>query len=122
MFDPIMYLKVFAVGGFICLIGQILIITTRMTSARILVTFLLLGVFLQAIGVFEYIKEWAGSGITIPIVGFGYNIAKGAMDGGATEGLLGVITGGLSATATGITAAVVSAFIFSLIFSSKTKK
>jgi len=122
MFDPIMYLKVFAVGGAICVIGQILIITTKMTSARILVTFLMLGVFLQAIGIFEPMKAWAGSGVTIPIMGFGYMLAKGAIDGGQTSGLLGVISGGLEATAMGITAAVVAAFIFAMIFSSKTKK
>ena len=122
MFDPIMYLKVFAIGGFICLIGQILIVTTKMTSVRILVTFLLLGVFMQIIGVFEPLKELFGSGVTIPIMGFGYALAKGAIDGGQTDGLLGVISGGLEATAAGITSAVIAAFIFAMIFSSKTKK
>ena len=122
MFDAVMYLKVFAIGGLICLIGQILIITTKMTSARILVTFLVLGVFLQAINVFEPLKEFAGSGVTIPIMGFGYNLAKGAIEGGQAEGLLGVIKGGMEAVAGGITAAVVIAFIVALLFSSRTKK
>ena len=122
IFDPMMYLKVFLVGGLICLIGQILIITTKMTSARILVTFLLSGVFLHVIGVFEPLKEFAGSGVTIPIMGFGYLLAKGAIEGWYDYGLIGLLTGGLTATSAGIAAAVVSAFVFSLLFSSKTKK
>lgn len=122
MFDPIMYLKVFAIGGLVCLIGQILIITTKMTSARILVSFLLLGVALEALGLFQPIKEFAGSGITIPIIGFGASLAHGAIDTGNTMGLLGVFTGGLTATAAGIAAAVLAGYIVGLIFNSKTKK
>ena len=122
MFDPIMYLKVFAIGGLVCLIGQILIITTKMTSARILVSFLLLGVALEALGLFQPIKEFAGSGITIPIIGFGASLAHGAIDAGTTMGLLGVFTGGLTATAAGIAAAVLAGYIVGLIFNSKTKK
>ncbi len=122
MFDPIIYLKVFAIGGAICLIGQILIITTKMTSARILVTFLLLGVLLQTVGVFDAMRDFASSGVTIPIMGFGAMLAKGAIEGGAEGGVLGIVSGGLEATATGITAAVVAAFIFALIFNSRTKK
>lgn len=122
MFDPIMYLKVFAIGGLVCLIGQILIITTKMTSARILVSFLLLGVALEAFGLFQPIKEFAGSGITIPIIGFGASLAHGAIDAGNTMGLLGVFTGGLTATAAGIAAAVLAGYIVGLIFNSKTKK
>lgn len=122
MFDVLMYLKVFAIGGLICLIGQILIITTKMTSARILVTFLVLGVFMHAVGIFEPIKEFAGSGITVPIIGFGYNLAKGAIEGGEAEGILGVLKGGLEAVAGGIAVAVVIAFIVALIFNSRTKK
>lgn len=122
MFDPIIYLKVFAIGGLVCLIGQILIITTKMTSARILVSFLLLGVALEALGLFQPIKEFAGSGITIPIIGFGASLAHGAIDAGNTMGLLGVFTGGLTATAAGIAAAVLAGYIVGLIFNSKTKK
>ena len=121
MFDILMYLKVFAIGGVICMLGQILVITTKMTSARILVTFLLLGVFLEAIGVFDSMKHFAGSGVTIPIMGFGYSLAKGAIEGAHNSGVLGVLTGGLSATSAGITSAVVMAFFMALIFSSKTK-
>ena len=117
-----MYLKVFAIGGLVCLIGQILIITTKMTSARILVSFLLLGVALEALGLFQPIKEFTGSGITIPIIGFGASLAHGAIDAGNTMGLLGVFTGGLTATAAGIAAAVLAGYIVGLIFNSKTKK
>ena len=122
MFDPIMYLKVFAVGGFICLLGQILIITTKITSARILVSFLLIGAFLEIIGVYQKIYEFAGSGISIPIVGFGASLARGAINAGQTDGLIGVLTGGLSATAGGLAAAIFAGFLVGLIFSSKTKK
>jgi len=122
MFDPIMYLKVFMIGGLVCLIGQVLIITTQMTSARILVSFLVFGVVLEVLGVFTPLKEWAGSGVTVPIMGFGHTLAKGAMEGYETDGVLGLIKGALEASSPGITVAVVSAFIFALIFNSKTKK
>ena len=116
------YLIVFAVGGLICVLAQILIIRTRMTSARILVLFELIGVFLQAINVFEPIKAFAKSGVTIPIVGFGASLAKGAMEAVAKDGILGIFTGGLTATAGGIAAAVGFAYFFALIFKSHSKK
>ena len=122
MFDILMYLKVFLIGGAICMIGQILVITTKMTSARILVTFLLLGVVLQCVGAFEPMKEFAGSGVTVPIMGFGYTLAKGAIIAGQEQGLLGIFVGGLKATAGGIAVAVTMAFLVSLFFNSKTKK
>ena len=122
MFDAILYLKVFLVGGFVCMLGQVLIITTKMTSARILVTFLTLGVILEIFNVFEPINEFCASGITVPIIGFGYSLARGAIQGYETFGALGIFTGGLQAVAAGIAAAVVSAFIVSLIFKSKTKR
>jgi len=122
MFDFLMYLKVFLIGGAICMIGQILVITTKMTSARILVTFLLLGVVLECVGAFEPMKEFAGSGVTVPIMGFGYTLAKGAIIAGEQQGLLGVFVGGLKAAAGGIAVAVTMAFLVSLFFSSKTKK
>ena len=109
------YLKVFAVGGGICVIGQILINLTKITPARILVIFLLLGVFLEAIGVFKYIKEFAQAGITIPITGFGSNLAKGAIEGAKENGLFGAITGGIKAAAAGISSAIFIGFIVGLI-------
>ncbi len=116
------YLIVFVVGGFVCLIAQILIIRTRMTSARILVLFELIGVFLQAVMLFEPIKNFANAGITVPIVGFGASLARGAMEAVKTDGILGIFTGGLVATAGGIAAAVGFGYLFALIFRSKSKK
>ncbi len=116
------YLIVFGIGGAVCLIGQILIVRTRMTSARILVLFLLIGVLLEAAQIFEPIKNFAKSGITVPIVGFGASIAKGAIDGAKTQGILGVLKGGLTATAGGIAAAMFFAFVFAIIFKARSKK
>lgn len=115
------YLKVFAVGGMICLIGQLLINLTKMTSAKILVTFLLLGVLLEAIGLFDAIKEFAKAGITIPITGFGSTLAKGAIEGVKNEGLLGALTGGMKAAAAGLSSAIFFGFLISLIFKARTK-
>ena len=115
------YLKVFLVGGTICLIGQVLINTTKMTSARILVGFLLTGVVLETIGVYKYIKEFGGAGATVPIVGFGSNLARGAIDGTLENGLLGAITGGIEAVAGGIAGVIFISFIVGLISTSKTK-
>lgn len=116
------YLIVFLVGGTICLLAQILIIRTRMTSARILVLFELIGVFLQAVMLFEPIKEFAKAGITVPIIGFGASLARGAMEGVKKFGILGIFNGGLTATAAGIAAAVGFAYFFALIFKSHSKK
>lgn len=116
------YLIVFCVGGFVCMLAQILIIRTRMTSARILVLFLLIGVFLQAVNIFEPIKNFAKSGITVPIIGFGASLAKGAIDGVKEFGILGIFSGGLTATAAGIAAAVGFGYLFALIFRARSKK
>lgn len=115
------YLWVFLIGGLVCMLGEILIIYTNITSARILVTFVIIGVILQAFGIFDPISQFAKAGINVPIVGFGASLAKGAIAGAKSKGLLGVFTGGIEATAAGIAAAVVFAFIFALIFKSKTK-
>ena len=115
------YLWVFLIGGFICMLGQVLIIYTNITSARILVTFVLIGVLLQAFNIFDPISSFARAGINVPIFGFGASLAKGAMSAVKAKGLLGAFTGGLEATAGGIAAAIVFAFIFSIIFRSKTK-
>jgi len=115
------YLKVFTVGGLVCLIGQLLINLTKMTSAKILVTFLLVGVLLEAVGVFDAIKDFAKAGITIPITGFGSTLAKGAIEEVKTAGLLGALTGGMKAAAAGLSSAIFFGFLFSLICKSRTK-
>jgi stage V sporulation protein AE len=122
VFDIIlMYLKVFVVGGLICTIAQLLINYTKITAGKILVSFLLAGVFLQAVGVYQYIVDFAGAGATVPICGFGYLLADGAIKG-AKISLFKAITGGVSAAAMGITAAIVFGYVFSLIFKSRSKK
>lgn len=115
-----MYVKVFVVGGLICTIAQLLINYTKVTAGKILVYFLLAGVFLQAIGVYQYIVDFAGAGATVPICGFGYLLADGAIKG-AKISLFKAITGGISAAAMGITAAIVFGYIFALIFRSRSK-
>ena len=115
------YLRVFLVGGIVCLIGQLLINLTKMTSAKILVTFLLLGVVLEAVGVFDAIKEFARAGITIPITGFGSTLTKGAIDGAKKNGLTGALTGGMQAAAAGLSSAIFFGFLISLIFKARTK-
>lgn len=115
------YLKVFAIGGLVCTIAQILINRTKMSSARILVLFLLIGVFLEGVGLFSYIKDFAGAGITVPITGFGSTLIKGAKEG-AKEGLLEAITYGFRNMASGLTAAIFFGFFFALIFKSHSKK
>lgn len=115
------YLIVFLVGGSICLLGQILVIRTQMTTSRILVLFLLLGVLLEAFGLYAPFAEFAKAGATIPISGFGSSLAKGAIEGAKTSGILGVFKGGLTATSAGIAAAVGFSYLMALIFSSKTK-
>ena len=118
----LMYLKVFLVGGFICMLGQILIIKTNITSSRILVLFVVIGAILEGLGIYQPIVYFAGAGATVPIVGFGRSLAKGVIEAVREQGLLGVFTGGITATAGGIAAAVVFAYIMALIFNSKTKK
>ncbi len=113
--------KAFVVGGLICMIAQILINYTKITAGKILVVFLLAGVFLQAVGVYQYIVDFAGAGATTPISGFGYLLAQGAIKG-AKISLFKAITGGITAAAMGITAAIVFGYIFALIFKSKSKK
>lgn len=115
------YLQVFAVGGVICMIGQVLLNLTKMTPARILVSFLLLGVFLETIGVFKYVKEFGGAGATVPICGFGSILAKGAMEGARADGILGAFTGGVTAGAAGLSAAIIIGFLIALIFNSRNK-
>ena len=115
------FVKAFAVGGLVCMIAQILINKTKMTSARILVLFLLLGVFLEFVGAFEFIEGFAGAGITIPITGFGSTIVKGAQEG-AKIGLFEAVTYGFRNMAGGLTAAIFFGFLFAIIFKSHSKK
>ncbi|HAC11195.1 MAG TPA: stage V sporulation protein AE [Clostridiales bacterium] len=115
------FLKAFAVGGAICAIAQIIVNFTDWTSGKILVYFMLAGVVLQGLGLYQYLVDFAGAGATVPICGFGYLLANGAMKG-AERGLFGAFTGALSAAAAGISAAVIFSFIMALIFRSKSKK
>jgi stage V sporulation protein AE len=118
----LIYLKVFAVGGAICVIGQILINTTKITSARILVIFVVSGAFLHTIGVYKYIEEFGKAGATIPISGFGASLAKGAIKSVQEIGFLGIFHGGTERVAVGLAAAIFVGFIIGLLFRSKTKK
>lgn len=109
-------LKAFVIGGGLCVIGQLLIDFTRLTPARILTGFVVAGVFLTAIGVYEPLVKFAGGGATTPLTGFGYLLAKGVRKAITEDGIIGVLTGGLTATAGGIAAALVAGFVMSLIF------
>ena len=115
------FVKAFVVGGAICVVAQLLINYTKITAGKILVYFLLAGVLLQAVGVYQYIVDFGGTGATVPICGFGYLLAKGAMEG-AKESLLMAITGGITSAGMGITAAIIFGYLFALIFKSKSKK
>ena len=114
-------LKAFFVGGFICMLGQILIDYTKLTPARILVTYVVSGVVLTAIGVYGPIVKFAGAGATIPLTGFGYSLANGVVEAVNQYGFIGILCGGLTATAAGITAAIFFGFIMSLLFKSGDK-
>ncbi len=114
-------LYAFLVGGFICLIGQVLIDYTRLTPARILVSFVVSGVILTAIGIYDPIVKFAGAGATVPLVGFGYSLAMGVQEGVTQYGLIGALSGGLTATAAGITASVTFGLLMALLFKSGDK-
>ena len=115
------YLKAFIIGGILCTIGQVFIDKTKLTPARILVGFVVGGVILSALGFYEPLVEFAGAGATVPLSGFGHSLAKGVRSAVAEKGFLGIFTGGLSATAGGITAALVFGFIIALFFKPKDK-
>ena len=110
------YLNAFLCGGILCAIGQILIDKTKLTPARILTGYVVAGVLLSALGLYQPIADWGGAGATVPLTGFGHALAKGVSKAVAEKGWLGVLTGGLTATAGGITAAVVFGVIMALIF------
>ena len=116
------YLNTFIVGGAICLIGQILLSRTALTPGRILVIFVTSGVILGAIGIYEPIARFGKAGATIPLTGFGYSLVKGGFKAVDESGLIGAFIGPVTATAAGITAAIVFGYIIALLFSSNTKK
>ena len=115
------YLKAFIMGGFLCLIGQVLIDKTKLTPARILVSYVVIGVLLGALGIYKPIADFAGAGATVPLTGFGYTLANGVKDAVDIHGFIGIFTGGLKATAGGITAAIVAGLLASLLFKAKDK-
>ena len=114
-------LKAFLVGGALCVIGQLFIDLTKLTPARILVTYVVSGVVLWAAGLYEPLVKWAGAGATVPLTGFGYTLSKGVVKAISEQGALGILTGGLTATAGGITAAIVFALLTSLVARPKMK-
>lgn len=118
----VMYLKVFLVGGLICMIGELIEIKTKITPARILVIFLMVGAILGGFGIYNYLVEWAGAGATLPITGFGNSLARGAIEGAKSNGLFGAIGGGLMATSAGIAVSIGLSYVMSFFTSSKSKK
>ncbi len=115
------YLRAFLCGGLLCAIGQILIDQTKLTPARILVSYVVGGVVLGGLGIYEYIRAWGGAGATIPLTGFGYNLAKGVRQAVEQDGWVGIFTGGLTAAAGGVTAAILFGYLAALIFRPKDK-
>ena len=115
------YLKAFLVGGAICLIGQLLIDKTQLTPARILVSYVVIGVLLGAVGLYEPFAEFAGAGATVPLTGFGNTLVKGVREAVDKQGFLGVFTGGLKATAGGIAAAITAGLLAAILFRPKDK-
>lgn len=115
------YLKAFIVGGLLCVIGQILIDKTKLTPARILVGYVVAGVILSALGLYEPLANFAGAGASVPLTGFGHTLTNGVKEAVNHDGFLGILIGGLKATAGGITAAIISGLLVSLIFKAKDK-
>lgn len=116
------YLKAFLCGGMLCIIGQLLIDRTSLTPARILVSYVVAGVILGGLGLYQPIIDWAGAGATVPLTGFGSLLAKGTKEAVAEKGLIGALTGGITAAAGGITAAIFFGFLVALLFKSKPKR
>lgn len=116
------YVNAFIIGGLICVVGQILIDATKLNPANILVIFLSAGVILGAVGIYEPIVKIGGAGATVPLPGFGYVLAKGAIEGAKTDGILGAFSGGIQAASGGLAAATFFGYLMSVIFNPKTKK
>lgn len=110
------YVNAFVCGGILCAVGQILIDKTKLTPARILVLYVVSGVVLGGLGIYDYIEQWGGAGATVPLTGFGYALANGVEKAVTEQGFLGALSGGITATAAGITAAIVFGFLVALIF------
>jgi stage V sporulation protein AE len=126
MYEPYLqilwgFLKAFVVGGGICMVAQIVINFTDLTAGKILVTFMLVGVVLQGLGLYQYLVDFAGAGATVPISGFGYLLANGGIKG-AEKGFFGAVTGALSSASAGISAAVIFSFLMAMLFKSKSKR
>lgn len=119
--DFLMYIKVFLVGGLLCLVGQVLIDYTKLTPARILTIYVVAGVALSAIGLYQPLADWAGAGASVPLTGFGHTLAKGIRQAVAEKGLLGVFTGGFTAAAAGLCAAVFFGLLVALVFKPRDK-
>ena len=119
--DLFLYAKAFLVGGLLCAVGQLGLSLTRLTTARILVVYVTAGVVLGGLGLYAPLVDWAGAGATVPLTGFGYALAQGARKAVAEQGLLGAFTGGITATAGGIAAAVLFGYLFALLARPKTK-
>ena len=121
MIDWMMFVKAFIVGGLICVIGEILLLKTRLTSARILVLFVVTGVVLSAVGLYGPLADFAGAGATVPLTGFGYTLAMGAMEAVNEYGPFGALFGGITKSAAGISAAILFGLLNALIFQPKAK-
>ena len=121
-FDWMLLIRCFIISGLLCVIGQILIDKTKLTPARILVIYVTTGVILGGLGIYKYLVDFAGAGATVPLTGFGYNLAKGTIKAVQENGLIGTFTGGLKASAGGIAAAVFFGYIASLVAKPKIKK
>ncbi len=117
-----MLLKAFLVGGLLCMLGQILVDRTRLTPARILSSYVVAGVVLSALGLYQPLVDFAGAGAAVPLTGFGHLLAKGVREAVRADGFLGALTGGLTASAAGITAAVFAALLCAILFRAKAKK
>lgn len=115
------YIKAFLIGGLLCLIGQILIDKTKLTPARILVSYVVVGVILGAIGIYKPLVDFAGAGATVPLTGFGNNLAKGVREAIDQDGFIGIFTGGFTAGAGGVAAAIFAGLVASLLFKAKDK-
>lgn len=117
----LMYIKAFVVGGILCAIGQVLILKTQLTSARILVGYVTTGVILGALGIYKPLVDFAGAGATVPLLGFGYSLARGSLEAVKEIGVLGAFTGGITATAGGISAAIFFGYLAAILFKPKMK-